>query len=106
MPRLFLTFRGTGILLPVAAAHFAAPPVAPKGSGFTASTCAYFLLVWFWLVCLRRCKGFPPVAASRGYSLVAVSGLLLMVASDVVEYGLWGCRLQKLQLPGSRAQTR
>ena len=64
------------------------------------------VLVGLSVLGLRRCKGFPPVAASRGYSLVAVSGLLLMVASDVVEYGLWGCRLQKLQLPGSRAQTR
>lgn len=34
------------------------------------------------------CTGFHPVAASRGYSLLAVRGLLIMVASLVSEHRL------------------
>ena len=37
---------------------------------------------------LRCCLGFSLVAASRGYSLVVVHGLLTVVASLVREYGL------------------
>ena len=36
---------------------------------------------------LRCCSGFSLVAVSRGYSLVAVHGLLIEVASLVVEHG-------------------
>ena len=36
----------------------------------------------------RFCMGFSLVAESRGYSLVAVRGLLIVVASLVVEHGL------------------
>ena len=36
------------------------------------------------------CMGFFPVAASRGYSLVAMHGLLIAVASLVPERGLSG----------------
>jgi len=39
---------------------------------------------------------FPLVAASRGYSLVAVHGLLTVVASLLVEHGLQGARTQQL----------
>ena len=34
------------------------------------------------------CSGFSLVVASEGYSLAAVRGLLIMVASFVVEHGL------------------
>ena len=37
---------------------------------------------------LRCCSGFSLVAASRGCSLAAVHGLLIVVASLVGEYGL------------------
>ena len=33
------------------------------------------------------CVSFPLVTASRGYSLVVVNGLLIEVASFVVEHG-------------------
>ena len=39
------------------------------------------------LYCLCCCVGFSLVVASRGYSLVAILGLLIAVASLVVEYG-------------------
>ena len=37
---------------------------------------------------LRCCMGFSIVAASRGYSLVAMCRLLIAVASLVAEHGL------------------
>ena len=37
---------------------------------------------------LSCCTGFSLVAASRGYSLVAVLGLLIAVASPIAEDGL------------------
>ena len=59
------------------------------------------------------CAGFslgsPLVAPSRGYSLVAVHGLLTAVVSPVVEHmGFSSCRTcaQYLELPGSRAQAQ
>ena len=36
------------------------------------------------------CAGFSPAAASGGYSLVEVRGLLTAVSSLAVEHGLWG----------------
>ena len=41
---------------------------------------------------LHCCKDFSPVAASGGYSLVAVLGLFIVVASLVVEHRLQGTR--------------
>ena len=38
--------------------------------------------------------GLSPVEASGDYSLVVVHGLLIGVASLVVERGLWACELQ------------
>ena len=43
--------------------------------------------------------------ASGGYSLVLVSGLLLAVASLVLEHGLWSMRASPGWLASSRAQT-
>ena len=37
---------------------------------------------------LRCCKGFSLVETSRGYSPVAVLGLLIVVASLIAEHGL------------------
>ena len=50
--------------------------------------------------------GFSLVEASRGYSLVAVLRLLIMVASLIAEQRLWTHGLQQLQLPGYRAQAQ
>ena len=44
------------------------------------------------LLGLRCCTGFPLIAASGGYSLVAVCGLLIVVASIVAEHGLQGAQ--------------
>ena len=49
---------------------------------------------------------FSLVAASRGSSLVAVHGLLLAVASLVVEHRLQGVRASVAATPSSRAQTQ
>ena len=49
----------------------------------------FVYLCIFWLCwVLHCCTGFSLVAASRGYSLVAVHGLLFEVASLVSEHGL------------------
>ena len=45
----------------------------------------YFWLLWVFIVVC----GLSLVAASRGYSLVVVHRLLTVVASLVVEDGLW-----------------
>ena len=37
---------------------------------------------------LRCCKGFSPFMVSGDYSLVAMPGLLIEVASPVAEHGL------------------
>ena len=48
--------------------------------------CIYLFLAVLGLHC---CSGFSPVVASRGYSLVAVLRLLILVASLVAEHGLY-----------------
>ena len=51
------------------------------------------------------CVGFFSSCGEQGLLLIGVCGLLIVVAS-LAEQGLWVCRLQQLQLPGPRAQTR
>ena len=48
----------------------------------------YLFILFLAVLCLRLCAGFSLVAASRGYSLVAVLGLLIAVASLVLEHRL------------------
>ena len=47
-----------------------------------------FINVFLDVLDLHCCKGFSLVAASRGCSLVAVHGLLIVVASLVAEHRL------------------
>ena len=49
---------------------------------------------------------FSLVAASRGYSLAAVHGLLTAVASLAVEHRLQGVRASVVVAPSSGAQTQ
>jgi len=64
------------------------------------------------VLCLCGCTSLSLVAASRGYSLVGVLGLLSAVASLVVEHGLEGSQASVVamrepnswHLLGSRAQ--
>ena len=49
---------------------------------------------------------FSLVAASGGYSLFAMLGLLIVVTSLVVGHGFWALGFQSLRLPGSRAQAQ
>ena len=49
---------------------------------------------------LHCCVGFPLVAESRGYSLVAVHKFLTVVASFVVEHGLYGMPVSAAAAPG------
>ena len=60
------------------------------------------------MLCLHCCSGFSLVAASRGYSLIEVHGLLIVVAALVAEPGLWGlwAPVAVVQFPGSRAQAQ
>ena len=68
--------------------------------------CIFYYLFLFWAVLgLHCCMGFPLDVASRGYSLVMVCWLLIAVASLVVEHRLNNCaaEAQQLRLPVSRA---
>ena len=48
---------------------------------------------------LGRCTGFSLVAVSRGYSLVAVHGLFIAVASLVAEHRLLGVWASAVVVP-------
>jgi len=49
-----------------------------------------FTYLFLAVLGLHCCTNFSLVAVSRGYSLVAVHGLLIVVASLVAEHGLLG----------------
>ena len=51
------------------------------------------------MLCLHCFAGFSLGAASGGYPLVVVCGLLIAVAS-LVEHGLWGARVSVLAALG------
>ena len=57
---------------------------------FLVSGFVFYKAVFFFLAMLglRCCTGFSLIAASGGYSLVAVCGLLVVVASLVAEHRL------------------
>ena len=46
-----------------------------------------FIYLFLAVLGLRCCEGFSLVAASGGYSLLAVHGLLIVVTALVVEHG-------------------
>ena len=46
------------------------------------------------------CVGFSLVAESRGYSLVAMPGILIVVVSLVVELRLWGMQASLVAVGG------
>ena len=52
------------------------------------------------MLSLHCCSGFSLVAASGGYSLAAVLGLLTVVASLIAEYGLEGVQASVAAAPG------
>ena len=72
---------------------------------FTTIFCDFTYLFLFLVVLGRCCEGFSLVAASRGYSLVAVLRLLIEVAPL-----LWSTdsrvRASEVVVPGSRAQAQ
>ena len=78
--------------------------------GFKLSFFFFFLIVFVYYF-ISGCaeslllRGFSLTAGSGGYSLAAVSRLLIVVAS-LMEHRLWGVALQELQLLGPRAQAR
>ena len=54
-----------------------------------------YLFIYFWLYWVATAvRELSPVAVSWGYSLVAVLGLLMVVASLVAEHRLKACGLQ------------
>ena len=57
-----------------------------------------FLKILFLGLCC--CAGFSLVVESRGYSLVVVRGLLIVVASLVVEHRLYGAWPSIVVAPG------
>ena len=65
-----------------------------------------YLLTYFWLCWILVCVGFSLIAASEGYTLVSVCGLLIVAASLVAEHGLQDTQAHWLWLPGSRAAAQ
>ena len=55
---------------------------------------------------LHCCTDFSVVVVSKGYSLVAVHGSLIVVASLVAGHGLWGTWASGVVFLGSRAQAQ
>ena len=49
----------------------------------------FYLFLFLAVLGLCCCAGFSLVAVSESYSLVAVCGLLKVVASPVAEHGFW-----------------
>ena len=45
-------------------------------------------MYYFWLFWVYCCLGFSLLAVNRSYSLVAVGGLVIVVASLSAEHGL------------------
>ena len=76
------------------------------------TTCSTSIVLFFFNVCLcliflaplglNHCTGFSLVAVNRDYSLLAVLGLLFVVASPVQNTGSRARAFQQLQLAGSR----
>ena len=52
------------------------------------------------MLSLHCCSGFPLAASSGGYTVVAVHGLLIVMASLVVENGLQGARASVVVVHG------
>ena len=59
----------------------------------------FFFLIYLFLAVLVSvvAQRLSLVAESRGYSLVAVLGLLIAAASLVAKHGLWGMCAQQLR---------
>ena len=64
-----------------------------------------FIQLFLAVLGLCCCTGFPLVATSRGYSLIAVYRCLIAVASFVAEHRLQGVQTSIVWLLGSRAQA-
>ena len=58
-----------------------------------------FVYLFLVVLGLHCSAGFSLVVASGGYSLVAVCGLLIAVASLIAEHGLWGSRASVVAVP-------
>ena len=56
-------------------------------------------LICFWLCWVFVAAFFPLAAAGRGYSEVAVHGLLIAVASLVTQHGALGSQASALEAP-------
>ena len=69
-----------------------------KISDIVSYTSIYKLLFFFFLLCwvLVAARGLSLVVVSRGFSLVVTSGLLIAVASFVVEDRFQGSQAQQL----------
>ena len=89
--------------------HFTFSPVIHKGSSFSISSptlvvfCFCFVIFFLFIGCagfLFLPTGLSLVAESGGYSLVAVCGLLIVVASPAAECGLVGTWASVVAAPG------
>ena len=60
----------------------------------------FLLYLFLPVLSLRCCVDFPLVEENMGYSSVGMRGLLIVVASLIVEHGLQGIRASGVVAPG------
>ena len=59
-----------------------------------------YLFIFLAVLGVHCCTGFSPVVASEGYSLVAVSRLLIVLPSHIAELGLQGTQASVVEARG------
>ena len=71
---------------------------------FLSSHFLFYIIVFIYLFLavlgLHCCLGFSSLVASRGYSLLAVLGLLILLASLLAEHGLYSTQASVVAAPG------
>ena len=58
-----------------------------------------FYYLFLAVLGLQCCAGFSLAVADEGYSLVAACGVLIVVASFIVEHGLQALRASVIAIP-------
>ena len=96
-PELFLSCKTESLYLLKITAQFPCPQALETTSLLKKKKKLYLFLPVLGLCC---CMGFPLDAVSRGYSLVVMPGLLIAVASLIVEHRLQGTQASVVEAPG------
>ena len=98
-------FYTSSVYMSIPNSHFIPLPPAPLGIHTLKKKLINYLFILGCIGSLLLHAGFLQLQRA-GATLVAVCGLLIAVASLVVEHSLQVCGLQQLWLTGSRAQAQ